>query len=99
MSIIIDETEQDKISQITSNLNRLKGEIDEAFAGLLSRIENEEKKVTIQDAQTTWIEFIATVESELLPAVSAGKRAAAREMATGIQEQRYDGSSSRSTAL
>ena len=90
MSIIIDETEQDKISQITSNLNRLKGEIDEAFAGLLSRIENEEKKVTIQDAQTTWVEFIATVESELLPAVSAGQRAAARDIATGIQEQRYN---------
>ena len=90
MSIIIDETDQDKASQITSNLNRLKGEIDEAFAGLLTRIENEEKKVTIQDAQTTWAEFIATVDSELLPAVSAGQRAAARDIATGIQEQRYN---------
>ena len=29
------------------------------------------------------------MDSELLPAVSAGRRAAARELATGIQEQRY----------
>lgn len=89
MSIIIDETDQDKASQIKSNLDRLKGEINEDFTGLLTLIGNEEKKVTIQDAQATWSEFTATVDSELLPAVSSGKSGEARELATGIQEQRY----------
>ena len=90
MSIIIDETDHDKTSQIRSNLGRLKGEIEEGFAGLLTQIESEEKKVTIEDAQKTWAEFMATVEGEFLPAVSAGRRGEARELATGIQEQRYD---------
>lgn len=89
MSIIIDETDQDKASQMKLNLDRLKADISSDFSSLLSQIENEEKKVTIQDAQTTWAEFIATVDSELLPAVSSGNRASARELATGIQEQRY----------
>lgn len=89
LSILIDESNGDKAAQIRENMNALKGEINSGFAGLLSAVQSEEKKVTVQDAGTTWSEFISTTESELFPAVAAGNRAAARNLATGIQEQRY----------
>lgn len=89
MSIIIDETDKDKATQIRDRMSELKSVIEDDFSGLLTTVLSEEKKVTVQDAQSTWSEFSATSENELLPSVAAGKRAEARDLATGIQEQRY----------
>jgi methyl-accepting chemotaxis protein len=90
LSIIIDESDRDVAAQTRNNMSSLKGAIESSFAGLLSAVRNEEKKVTVQDAGATWSEFIATAENEFLPAVAAGNRLAARNLATGIQEQRYE---------
>jgi methyl-accepting chemotaxis protein len=89
MSIIIDETDRDKAAQVRNSLKALKADIDSGFSGLSSSIEVEEKKIAMNDAQATWSEFVATVENELLPAVEGGRRTEARNLATGIQEQRY----------
>ncbi|MEK6745080.1 MAG: methyl-accepting chemotaxis protein [Nitrospirota bacterium] len=89
LSIIIDESEKDKAAQVRASMTDLKGDIESGFAGLLSAMQNEEKKVTVLDTKTTWSAFIETTENELFPAVAAGNRAAARNLATGIQEQRY----------
>ncbi len=90
VSIIIDETNQDRIAQTKARLDGFKKEIDDGFAGVLSLVTTEEKKITIQDAQTTWSEFLTTVENDMLPAIERGGHADAREMAIGIQEQRYE---------
>ncbi|MHB8880518.1 MAG: methyl-accepting chemotaxis protein [Thermodesulfovibrionales bacterium] len=90
VSIIIDETNQDRVEQTKVTLDSLKAEINSGFEEVLGMISTEEKKIAIQDAQTTWAEFLATVETEILPAIERGDRAAARQLATGVQEQRYD---------
>src|SRR5512145_781913 len=73
MSIIIDETDKDKASGIRQNMDRIKADVNAGFDGLLSAITNEEKKLTVQDAQSTWAEFQGTVEKEFLPAVAEGR--------------------------
>lgn len=90
VSIIIDETNRDRVEQTKSKLDSLKTEINSGFTEVLGIMASEEKKITIQDAQTTWSEFLSTVESDMLPAIMRGDRTTARQMATGIQEQRYD---------
>jgi methyl-accepting chemotaxis protein len=89
MSIIIDEPDGDKAEQVRNRMSALKGEIEAGFSGLSSAVRSEEKNVALQDTAATWTEFLATSEGELLPAISAGRRSDARNMATGIQEQRY----------
>ncbi|MFZ5798055.1 MAG: methyl-accepting chemotaxis protein [Desulfobulbaceae bacterium] len=89
MAIVIDETDSDKAAQIRGSMNELKSAIEDDFSGLLTAVLSEEKTVTVQDAQSTWNEFSVTNENEFLPSVAAGNRSEAREMATGIQEQRY----------
>jgi methyl-accepting chemotaxis protein len=89
MSILIDETDRDKAARIRANMSSLKADIDEGFSDLLASVAGAGKKVTVEDARATWTEFLATAEGEFLPAISAGSRAAARELATGIEEQRY----------
>ena len=88
-AILIDETNSDKAEQIKANLMELKTVIDSRFTDLLSAMTGEEKKLAIQDAQATWTEFLSTVENEFLPARERGERSLARELAMGIQEQRY----------
>jgi len=90
MSILIDESNRDKAAQIRSSMDTQQAAIGRDFTGLMSAISSDEKKVTLQDAVATWTAFMETVEKELFPAVAAGDRAAARNLATGIQEQRYE---------
>jgi len=90
VSIIIDEKNQDRVEQTKSKLDSLKAEINSGFTEVLGIMATEEKKIAIQDAQTTWSEFLTTVETDMLPAIMRGDRMTARQMATGVQEQRYD---------
>jgi methyl-accepting chemotaxis protein len=90
VSIIIDETNRDRVEQTKSRLAGLKTEVNSGFTEVLGLIASEEKKIAIQDAQGTWSEFFATVENDIFPAIERGNRASARQLATGIQEQRYE---------
>lgn len=89
LSIFIDETDSDKSAQIRRSINELKETIDTGFSELLSIVQTEEKDVIVQDAEATWTEFSISSEKDLIPAVQAGNRVEARNMATGIQELRY----------
>ncbi|MDP2157422.1 MAG: methyl-accepting chemotaxis protein, partial [Nitrospirota bacterium] len=66
-----------------------KTDINTGFSWLFDNVPSDEKKVVVMDVQTTWSEFLGTAESELLSAVGKGEKAKARDLATGIQEQRY----------
>lgn len=79
VSIIIDETNRDRVAQTEARLNGLKQEIGQGFSAVLGLVTTEEKRITIHDAQTTWSEFLATVENDLLPAIARGDRGAARQ--------------------
>jgi len=90
VAIIIDEPNPDRAKQIQSRLTDLKAAINEELADILGGTGSEELRVSLEDAHTTWTEFLATVENDLLPAVQRGERLQARELASGVQEQRYN---------
>jgi len=70
-------------------MNELKTIIDSKFTEILAALESEEKKMAIEDARSTWLEFLTTTEEEVVPAAQRGERTQARELATGVLEQRY----------
>jgi len=90
LATLLSETDQDNRSQIKAAINELKKDIDSKFSGIIAMLNNEEKKIAIQDAQATWTEFITTADNELLSAINSGNKTLANELATGIQKSRYE---------
>jgi methyl-accepting chemotaxis protein len=87
---LILENEPDKLTQIQQNLDYLGGAINDSFDQVLATVRAEEKRIALQDAQGTWQEFSATLNSELLPLVLAGDQEEAHHLADGVQRQRYE---------
>jgi len=87
---LISEPEPDKRAQIKEIIGQLSKDTNEKFALLGKLSSSEERKVAIHDAQSTWEEFAATMENELIPALERGDTAQARNLATNEQEMRYD---------
>ncbi|MEW6109659.1 MAG: methyl-accepting chemotaxis protein [Nitrospirota bacterium] len=90
IATLISETDKDKMGQIQSKISEMKTDIDAKFDEILAIVDTEDKKIAIQDAQTTWSEFISTNDSELIPALSGENRAEAKELLTGVQKLRYE---------
>ncbi|MFA4827946.1 MAG: methyl-accepting chemotaxis protein [Thermodesulfovibrionales bacterium] len=91
LATLISETDKDKMNQVQAKITELKKEIDSKFSGIIAMmVSNEEKQIAIQDAQTTWTEFITTADNELLPAINSGNKTQANALATGIQKARYE---------
>lgn len=86
---LIVETDRDKMAQIQTKIDEIKTEVESNFKAIVTMLDSEEKRIALQDAQSTWGEFIETANKELLPAIQREDRALAKELATGIQKQRY----------
>ncbi|MDZ4186341.1 MAG: methyl-accepting chemotaxis protein [Desulfuromonadales bacterium] len=87
---LILENDPDKINQIEGRLGELKAGIDSRFDATSQLTLEEEKTLSLQDAQTTWSEFAQTVTDELIPAIRAANRDQALTLASGIQRMRYE---------
>jgi methyl-accepting chemotaxis protein len=87
---LIGESEPDKRSQMKEKISQLSKEANDRFALLAKLSISEENKVAIQDAQSTWEEFSATMENELMPALESGDTGKARDLATNVQKMRYE---------
>lgn len=87
---MISEPDPDKRSQLKVIIGQLSKDTNEKFALLGKLTSSEERKLAINDAQTTWEEFAATMDNELIPALESGEPAKARDLATNVQKMRYD---------
>jgi len=87
---LIGESDSDKRGQLKEIIGQLSKDANDRFAVLGKLITSEDKKVAIQDARSTWEEFAATMENELIPALEQGDVVQARNLATNVQKMRYD---------
>jgi methyl-accepting chemotaxis protein len=87
---LIGEPDADKRSQMKGIIEQLSKDANEKFALLVKLTASEEQKLAINDAKSTWEEFAATMENELIPALEKGDTAQARNLATNVQKMRYD---------
>jgi methyl-accepting chemotaxis protein len=78
------------MAQIRESIAYLYDDVGTRFDNALALTTNEEKQISLQDARTTWDEFRATLDSEIVPQVTAGQYDAALEVANGIQRMRYE---------
>jgi methyl-accepting chemotaxis protein len=89
MLALATEENSDSAAQAATALVGLKTTIDERFTATRALLGSEEKQLAFEDAQSTWREFYETILQEIIPLVSAGKNTEARQLALGMQAQRY----------
>jgi len=87
---LIMERDQDKIEQNRTNLGYLYGDVNDRFEALLSLNISEDKRISLEDAQTTWQEFSSSIETEVTPLVLGEDYTAALEISNGVQRMRYE---------
>jgi methyl-accepting chemotaxis protein len=87
---LIGEPDADKRTQIKGIIEQLSKDANEKFALLVKLAASEETKLAINDAKSTWEEFAATMENELIPALEKGDTTQARNLANNVQKMRYD---------
>jgi len=84
------ETDKDKMRSLDSEIKELTTAIDSKFQETIDKISEEEIKTAITSAQGTWEEFKNTRDNELIPLIFSNNRDKARNLAGGIQKQRYE---------
>ena len=71
---LIGEPDADKRAQIKGIIEQLSKDANEKFALLVKLTTSEENKLAVNDAKSTWEEFAATMENELIPALKRAIR-------------------------
>lgn len=83
------EKDRDSAAQIETALEILKTTIEERFTTTRGLMPTDEKRLSFDDARSTWQEFYQTLRQEIVPLVGSGKYDEARLLALGMQAQRY----------
>lgn len=87
---LILEVDGDKIQKIEKDLEDLIETVDGRFDEILNATQAEDKRIALQDAQSTWEEFETTLKKEIITGIHAGDREGAKELVNGIQKMRYN---------
>src|SRR3989338_7642650 len=88
---MMNESEKSKQDSQYKIIKDLTGEIDTRFNNLLKNTAMKEDMIAIiKEANNIWIAFKDTRDSELIPAIYAGRQKEAKALAMGIQRERYN---------
>jgi len=89
----------DAIKATRDAIEQLRGEVDKRFDALLSLRLVEEKRLAVDDARATWVEFFEAIDKSIMPALEAERFAVARRIVRGVQHRRYERFNDQVTAL
>ncbi|MBI3755134.1 MAG: methyl-accepting chemotaxis protein [Deltaproteobacteria bacterium] len=86
------ETEKDKKDKYHAKIQELSKEIDDVFARWFQeavKVKGEKMNAILKELQTTWNDFRATRDAQIIPFIYDGKIQEAKTLALGIQAERY----------
>ncbi len=87
---LISASDQGEMEKIRDKIRSLHHEVESRFQVLIARLILPEVKEPIMAAQRAYLEFSDTRDREIIPALFQGKKEKAKELALGIQTQRYE---------
>jgi methyl-accepting chemotaxis protein len=90
LAVAVGETDPDRLKLGEDRLAVAKAEAEERFATLGALLQEESDRTALEDARTTFGEFVSTTEEVMLPAVRDGSPARARILLTGAQRKRHE---------
>ena len=83
-------TDKEKMDKLKGKIEGLSLDINSKFENMKKLVKDANIKTALLEAETQWQDFRNTRDSELIPAIYEGDIAKAKELALGIQKQRYE---------
>jgi methyl-accepting chemotaxis protein len=80
----------DAIKATREGIEVLRKEVDARFDALRALQLTEEKRLAIDDASATWVEFFEAIDKNIMPALEGERWAVARRMIRGVESRRYE---------
>ncbi len=90
LAALVVESVPERIAPLKAHLAEVKRVVDDDFAAVASALREEEDRTTLEDARTTWGEFVTTTDEALVPAAEGGRQAQALRLLQGPQRKRYE---------
>ena len=84
------EPNPERIGPLKAHLAEVKQVVNDDFVAVGQVLQDEADRGVIEDARTTWNEFVATTDDVLVPAAEAGRQAQALRLLQGAQRKRYE---------
>lgn len=83
-------TDREKMDKLKGKIEALSNGINLSFEKILKNIKESKIKTALLEAETQWKDFRNTRDTELIPAIYNKDIPKAKELALGIQKQRYE---------
>jgi Four helix bundle sensory module for signal transduction len=84
------DADASKFDSLQADIDKATASVDEALASALSdKTLSADKAKTFSDIKVVWEEFKTTRDTQIIPAVRAGKKDEAKAIATGVQAERF----------
>jgi len=80
----------DAIRATRESIEVLRTAVDRRFEELMGLSISDEKRLSIDDARTTWSEFFGAIDETIMPALQAEQYGLARRIVRGLQHRRYE---------
>lgn len=84
------DAEATAFASLEAEIAKASSGVDAALALAIADSSNSEARITLyKELKTIWEDFKKTRDTEIVPAVKAGRKDQAKALATGIQAERY----------
>jgi methyl-accepting chemotaxis protein len=90
LAALVSETNVERIGPLKAHLAEVKKVVGEDFGAVRQAITSDLDRAAMDDARTTWDEFVTTMDDALIPAAEGGRQAQALRLLQGPQRKRYE---------
>jgi methyl-accepting chemotaxis protein len=90
LAALVVESVPERIGPLKAHLAEVKGTVNDDFATVARALHDDADRATMEDARTTWDEFVTTMDDVLVPAAEAGRQPQALRLLQGPQRKRYE---------
>jgi methyl-accepting chemotaxis protein len=84
------EPNPERIGPLKAHLAEVKQVVNDDFVAVERALQDEADRAVLEDAKTTWNEFVSTMDDVLVPAAEGGRQAQALRLLQGAQRKRYE---------
>ncbi len=90
LAALVVESIPERIGPLKAHLAEVKQVINDDFDTVGQALQDEADRAVMDDARTTWNEFVTTMDDVLVPAAEGGRQAQALRLLQGPQRKRYE---------
>src|SRR6266508_761174 len=90
LAALVGEANPERLPPLKAHLAEVKQVVNDDFAAVQQELRDESDLASLDDARTTWGEFVTTMDDALVPAAESGRQPQALRLLQGPQRKRYE---------